>query len=272
MGDNLMKKVNIKNIVIGEGHPKICVSLIGRDEKELEEGLDNILEAKKIDNGKNFDEVNIDIVEFRGDFFQGLNDKKRLTDVLKRLQEKLTDKIFLFTIRSEAEGGERLGFEAPAINDINEFVIKNHLADMVDVELFSDDDSVKKIIKLAKEEQVKIIMSNHDFKTTPPKDEIVGRLQTMESLGADIAKIAVMPENRRQLITLLDATWTIQEKKVGVPIVTMSMGKCGAISRITGEIFGSAITFASVGDASAPGQIPYGVMGSALGIVSKYCI
>jgi 3-dehydroquinate dehydratase-1 len=40
------------------------------------------------------------------------------------------------------------------------------------------------------------------------------------------------------------------------PLISMSMGSLGSISRIAGENFGSAVTFATVGAASAPGQFP----------------
>jgi 3-dehydroquinate dehydratase-1 len=257
-----MKKVNIKNITIGEGKPKICVPLVGKTEDEIEHQLDKILAAGS--NG------GIHIVEFRGDFFEGLNDEKRLGSILKKLGERLADIILLFTIRSETEGGAKLSFTSPSVNEINEFVISNQLADMVDIELFSGEE-VRTLCDMAHKKNVKIIMSNHDFKTTPPKGEIIRRLEMMGHMGADIAKIAVMPEDKRHLATLLDATLIMQERDIDTPVVTMSMGRMGAISRITGEIFGSAITFASVEKASAPGQIPYDVMGQALEIVSEYC-
>jgi 3-dehydroquinate dehydratase-1 len=236
---------------------------VGRTEEELERQLEKILAAAC--------SRDIHIVEFRGDFFEGLNDEKRLEDVLKRLQGRLTDIILLFTIRSEAEGGEKLSFTSPAINEINEFVISNQLADMVDIELFSAEEKVRCLCALARDKGVRIIMSNHDFKATPSKGEIIRRLELMGHMGADIAKIAVMPQDKRQLATLLDATLIMQERDADTPVVTMSMGRLGALSRITGEIFGSAITFASVDKTSAPGQIPYDVMGQALEIVSEYC-
>ena len=39
------------------------------------------------------------------------------------------------------------------------------------------------------------------------------------------------------------------------PIITMSMGALGAVSRLSGEAIGSAMTFANPGKASAPGQV-----------------
>jgi 3-dehydroquinate dehydratase-1 len=265
-----MRQVNIKNITIGGGRPKICVPLVGRTQEELWQQLDEILKASG--GGEAYPDKRIDIVEFRADFFQDLNDESVLRQVLEKLQSRLEDKVLLFTVRSENEGGEHLGFVGPTINEINKFVIENNLADMVDVELFSGEEEVRKLCALAKSKNVKIIMSNHDFKTTPPEREIVRRLEMMESFGADIAKIAVMPEDKRQLVHLLDATLIMQERDVDTPIVTMSMGKTGALSRITGGIFGSAITFASVGKASAPGQIPYDTMGRVLQIIDDYCV
>lgn len=262
-----MQYIKIKNKIIGFDTPKVCVPIVARTEGEIEEQLDKIIGTSQSCDA----DSRIDIVEFRGDYFEGLDDKARLTDVLKHLGEKLADIILLFTIRSEAEGGEHLMIDVTGINDINEYVIKNRLADIVDLELFSGAEKIESLCDLAKENNVRIIMSNHDFKTTPNTDEIVNRLRMMQDLGADIAKIAVMPENRVQLMWLLNATVIMNEQYADIPIVTMSMGKLGAVSRVTGQVFGSAITFAALENASAPGQIPLREMNKALGIVDKYC-
>jgi len=77
----------------------------------------------------------------------------------------------------------------------------------------------------------------------------------MEQLGADIAKIAVMPRNSEDVAVLLGVTSEASETMF-CPVITMSMGGQGVISRMAGQIFGSAVTFGTVGQASAPGQIP----------------
>ena len=196
---------------------------------------------------------------------------ERLSKLLSRLQERLQEVILLFTIRSESEGGEKLGFKEPCVNDINEYVIQNKLADIVDLELFSGEERVSELCELAKENGVSIIMSNHDFNTTPDIEEMINRLCRMQELGADIAKLAVMPENKLQIMDLLKATVVMSGQYAKVPIVTMSMGKNGAVSRITGQIFGSAITFACLENASAPGQIELEDMKNALRFVDTYC-
>ena len=86
------------------------------------------------------------------------------------------------------------------------------------------------------------------------KDEIVRRLCKMQELGADIPKIAVMPTCRRDVLTLLCATEEMYTEHADRPIITMSMAGTGLISRLCGEVFGSALTFGAAKKASAPGQ------------------
>lgn len=243
-----MTNVEIKGKIIGQGKPKICVPLTGKTKEDILAQADCILSSEQVKH--------IDMVEFRGDFFEGLQDMNALEDILKVLQGKFADIILLFTIRSESEGGEHLDFVVPTIQDINAFVIENELADMVDVELFSGDEICSKLISLGKEHNVHIIMSNHDFATTPSVDEIVNRLTKMQSLGASIAKIAVMPENTVQVADLLKATAIMSNQHSDTPVVSISMGKLGSISRVSGELFGSSITFATLEHSSAPGQLP----------------
>lgn len=78
----------------------------------------------------------------------------------------------------------------------------------------------------------------------------------MQDLGADIVKFAVTPRSERDVLRLLDATLAMKEDHNTTPVITMSMGKLGVISRICGEVFGSAVTFGTAGKASAPGQLP----------------
>jgi len=78
----------------------------------------------------------------------------------------------------------------------------------------------------------------------------------MQDMGADIAKIAVMPNSTTDVLTLLIATAEMFERYADRPLITISMSPRGVITRLTGELFGSAATFGSVDKTSAPGQIP----------------
>ena len=85
---------------------------------------------------------------------------------------------------------------------------------------------------------------------------IIRSLVKMQELGCDLVKYAVMPQSERDVLTLLDTTLTMKEEYSDTPVVTMSMGHLGVVSRICGQVFGSAITFGTAGKASAPGQLP----------------
>ena len=80
-------------------------------------------------------------------------------------------------------------------------------------------------------------------------------LQNMDILGGHILKLAVMPSCARDVSALLSVTAEMKQRTAR-PLITMSMGKLGAVSRFTGSVFGSALTFGTVGKSSAPGQIP----------------
>ncbi len=138
---------------------------------------------------------------------------------------------------------------------MNQLVVESGLADLIDVEVFSGDEVVNDLVRTAHENEVKVIGSNHDFEKTPSKEEIIRRLQKMQELDVDLPKIAVMPKKKEDVLTLLVATEEMNRKYADRPIITMSMAGDGVISRLCGEVFGSALTFGAAGQASAPGQI-----------------
>ena len=112
-------------------------------------------------------------------------------------------------------------------------------------------------------------MSSHNFDRTPEVDSLMQKFRSMDSLEADIMKVAVMPEDYQDLLNLLSFTVQAKHEYAQKPIVTMSMSSIGLTSRLVGEQFGSAITFAAVGKASAPGQIDYQELNQMLDIIHK---
>jgi 3-dehydroquinate dehydratase I len=236
-----MNTVKVKNIEIGSGVPKICVPIVGVTKDEI------IAEAKT------FDSIPVDVVEWRVDWFEGVFEFDKVEDVLKDLREALGETPILFTFRTSKEGGEK-AIEAEPYKELNIAAAKTGYVDLVDVEAFTGDEIVKAIVAAAHECGVKVVASNHDFDKTPEKDEIVRRLCKMQELGADIPKIAVMPTCRRDVLTLLCATEEMYTEHADRPIITMSMAGTGLISRLCGEVFGSALTFGAAKKASAPGQ------------------
>lgn len=249
--------VVVRNIEIGSGMPKVCVPIV---EKTREDVLST---AKAICS------TEADLVEWRADWYEDVSAFSEVIKTADMLRSILGETPLLFTFRSAREGGEKeLSLESYAT--LLESVAKTGFVDLIDVEVFSGDDAVKNIIQTAHAHGVKVIASNHDFEGTPAREELVARLCKMQDLGADILKIAVMPQTRSDVLTLLSVTEAMSSRHTSRPVITMSMGRTGTLSRLCGEVFGSAVTFASFGKVSAPGQIAIEDLKAGLRLLHKY--
>lgn len=256
-GEVIMKQiVEVRNIKFGEGMPKICVPLIGKN------NIDLIEEAKALKNLK------LDVVEWRIDHHQDVEDIEKMKEALNILRNELGEMPLLVTFRSKKEGGEKEVSDAYYVA-LNKAMAETGMADMIDVELFTGDELVKEIVDFAHEQGVKVVMSNHDFFKTPAKEEIISRLCKMQELNADLPKIAVMPQTTEDVLVLLSATNEMVTKHADRPIITMSMAGMGVISRLAGEVFGSALTFGAAKAASAPGQVPVEKLAQVLEILNE---
>lgn len=251
-----MNTVKVRNIEIGAGIPKICVPIVGVTREEILAAAENIKSTKA------------DVVEWRVDWYENIFDFTKTEATMQALREVLGEMPILFTFRTSKEGGEK-AIETEAYVELNQNAAKTGLVDLVDVEAFTGDDVVKAVVEIAHENGVKVIASNHDFHKTPAKEEIVSRLRKMQELGADIPKIAVMPQNKKDVLTLLAATEEMVSEYADRPIITMSMSGTGVISRLCGEVFGSALTFGAVGKVSAPGQMGIEDLTTVLGLLHK---
>lgn len=237
-----MNVVQVRKVRIGEGTPKICVSIMGRQLPLLIEEIAHLKTLK------------VDLVEWRLDYYDLVEDHESVIKTLQQIRQNLEEMPLIVTFRTLKEGGQK---EIP-LNDyvrLYQAIIETQLSDLIDVELFQGETVVKELITFAHQHDVKVIGSNHDFKQTPSKEEIIKRLCRMQDLGADITKVAVMPQNAEDVLTLLLATYEMVTHYATQPVITMSMSKLGLISRLTGNLFGSAITFGANQALSAPGQI-----------------
>lgn len=246
--------VTVKNITFQEGETLICVPLIGKTwMRYWVTPTARSMPALILSNGalttlpsQRDGPVMAALAEIRG--------------ALKALP-------LLFTFRSKKEGGET-ELSDEAYFALNREAARSGLVDVIDIELFNDEAQIRALVDDAHAAGVKVIMSNHDFHKTPAQEDIIYRLRRMQDLGADLPKIAVMPQSPQDVLTLLAATLTMKEKYATRPLITMSMGKSGGVSRVTGRLFGSAMTFGTVGQASAPGQIAIAKLREVMDILS----
>ena len=207
-------------------------------------------------------------MEWRADWYEDVTDCEKIKECLEELRCILGELPLLFTFRTAEEGGEA-ALDTESYMELNHTAISSGCVDLVDVELFTGDNYVLRMISTARQYGVKVIASNHDFEKTPGRETIISRLCKMQELGADILKIAVMPQSKEDVMRLLLATDEMASEYAQQPIVTMSMGELGVLSRLCGEQFGSAITFGSAGKASAPGQIEAAELKKVLEILHR---
>lgn len=247
---NILKTLKKRDIIIGEGKPKVAVSVTGKTAEEI------------ISIAKNIDPSLVDILEWRADYYDDVFIIENVLDILKELRNQTADMLIIFTFRTRSEGGEK-DVELRYYIDLNKAVAKSKYVDLVDIEFFLDEVSVKETIQYIQKQGISVIGSNHDFRSTPSIEDIIKRAVTCKKLGADIIKLAFMPNTVEDVICLLSATNYIY-KNIDKPVITMSMGKLGIISRISGETFGSSVTFAAMNKASAPGQMPVERLNSIL--------
>lgn len=250
--------VQLGDMKIGEGMPKICVPI-------MEETQEKILNrAQEVD--KNL----VDLVEWRVDAYQNVEDIQAVIQTASLLKSILGSMPVLMTFRTAREGGEReISFEA--YETLLCEVAKSKNVDLIDVEVFRGYDKMQRIrkdwrvadscnqgVKMLLQKlsaDVTVVGSYHDFDKTPAREEILRRLFFMEKLGVDILKIAVMPQEKEDVICLMETTLLAKRLIVDKPIITMSMGDLGKITRMSGESFGSDVTFGCMQKESAPGQI-----------------
>lgn len=253
----MTKVLNIKGIAIGEGRPKLIVPTTGELASEMLASVQKLAAVKEID-----------VVELRLDYLVNALDKTAVAALTRQVAEHLPEKILLVTFRTQAEGG------AAAISDADYGqlyleILQNGSVDLLDLEMFRSEAIVREVVSQAHKQGVSVVMSSHDFEKTPPKEEIVRRLRQQQTLGADILKIATMPQNAGDVLNLMAATWEVHSQHSDKPLLTMAMGGVGVASRLLGELTGSALTFGMVGKTSAPGQIAAADLHTVLEIIHQ---
>jgi len=249
-----MDTVKIRGVVIGEGAPKICATITQTDEAGI------------LEQAAAADREPCELIEWRADYYDtgaaakraGRYDVDSYAEILEKIRT-VTGKPVIFTMRTADEGG----IAEMDRNDYCDFVrnaAEVSQADIIDVEAFGGDsgfegEKMTFIVSYIYDQDKKVILSNHDFKRTPDPEEIVRRLCIMNSLDADISKVAFMPENDEDVLKLLEAARIMKDNYADKPFIAISMGEAGQASRVCGGSFGSAISYATIGAPSAPGQM-----------------
>lgn len=245
--------VTVRGIELGRARPEIIVPIVGDDHEAV------------LEQARSAVETPARVIEWRLDRFRpDLGDpaahRAAAQETLTALRAELgADRALLATLRTAAEGGEReIGDEdllrlLEALMTPRRAGMQAHV-DLVDIETSRPPQTVAQVIEVAARSGVMVIGSFHDFRSTPSEEELVETLRSQRRAGVDIPKIAVTPHDARDVLAVMSAGLTVAADGLG-PHIAISMGPLGAVTRVAGETFASAATFASVGRASAPGQL-----------------
>jgi 3-dehydroquinate dehydratase I len=236
--------------------PLVCAPLVGATREALLEEAALVRAAGP------------DIFEWRVDFFRELGDAKAVVDAAQALRRALPGIPLLFTRRSATEGGQRVAITEEAVVGIYEAVCAAGCAELVDYEMSNAQARMAAVREASRRHGIGLVCSFHDFQQTPSAAALAAQFQRAQELGADVAKVSVMPKSPEDVLTLLAATLKASQA-LDIPLISMSMGALGALSRISGFAFGSALTFGVGAGSSAPGQMPIADLRAAIEITRK---
>jgi 3-dehydroquinate dehydratase-1 len=232
----------IKGKIIGKGKPLVCVPVMESSKEEI------LRETRRLE------EAHTEMIEWRVDAFENVESPNAIREILNEMKHIIKESILVYTFRSKNQGGCK-ALSAADIYDIHQVAAESDVVDFIDVEYFEAKNPQKEIAML-REMGAYVIASHHDFEQTPDPEVIRMLLEQIRESGADVVKLAVMPQNMWDVLHLLEETNRFHENHPDHPLITMSMGAKGGISRVAGEFFGSCVTFGAGGHASAPGQLP----------------
>lgn len=241
-----MSAVVVRGVAIGTGLPKIIVPIFAAALAEA------VAQAGRLADSA------ADLAELRLDPLRGedgsLPDAPALCRVMAQVRDAMPDGMpLLVTVRTAAEGGQR-PFAPGEYADLIRTLCAAGTADLIDMELHTAGDAMPELCAAAHQAGLAVVASMHDFDKTPPRADMIAALTAMREKGADICKLAVMPRTVTDAAELLAATADAKAAMPRTPLITMSMGPLGAVTRVCGGAFGSAATFGTAGASSAPGQ------------------
>lgn len=209
-----------------------------------------------------------DLLEWRIDYFGRIADTGEVLAAATDLRRAAAGIPILLTRRARREGGQPILLDEDSVLALYDALAASGRVDALDYEMGNAPEHVAQARALARRHGLPLVLSFHDFQATPPDAELDARFDRAQELGADVAKVAVMPQSMTDVHRLLGATLRASER-LPIPVVGMAMAGLGAVSRLCGGAFGSALTFAVGSAPSAPGQVPIAEVRAALAVLQR---
>ncbi|MBP2623027.1 type I 3-dehydroquinate dehydratase [Streptococcus oricebi] len=184
-----------------------------------------------------------DLIEWRADYLA----KEDILTVAPAIFEKFAGWELIFTLRSRKEGGHIQLTDEEYVSTIKE-IASLYQPDYIDFEYFSHKQVFEQMLEFSN-----LILSYHNFEETP--EDLMEILSELTSLTPKVVKVSVLAQNEQDVLDLMNYTLGFKTLNPQQEYVTVSMGSLGRYSRLVGDLTGSSWTFASLDEASAPGQL-----------------
>jgi 3-dehydroquinate dehydratase-1 len=251
------KSIMIRGKPLAGGRlPAVCTPLVGHAREQI---LAEVAQVKV---------KQPDLLEWRVDFFADIGNLAEVLSMAADIRHASGGIPLLFTRRSIREGGESIAVSEEYVVAMVCAVCEAGAVELVDFEMSSEPAHIAQVRAAAQAHGIVLVLSSHNFRLTPPPDVLRQRFAQAQDLGADVAKVAVMPQHLEDVLNVLSATLE-SSQSLDIPLISMSMGPQGALTRLIGGVFGSALSFAVGASSSAPGQIPIEDLSAVLSILGK---
>ncbi len=185
-----------------------------------------------------------DFIEIRVDYLEDMNID--FSDVVSKTPVPL-----ILTVRKSDEGGLFKFGEKVRIQIIEKCIKAKPR--FVDLELSINGSTLKKLLELAEQNKVGVILSFHSFKNTPKREMLVQKIREAAQKGVELVKIVTLA--KEVIDNLIVLSLPQEGNNFGIKIISFCMGERGIISRALCPFFGSYLTYAALGTSTAPGQI-----------------
>ncbi len=225
----------------------------------------SIPDEKKILNMvQKANQTGADLLELRLDAFDFKN-KEKLFGIAQEIRKK-TSLPIIATLRSPKEQGRQV-LKSDWNDDERKEIYEKLLpiVDCIDIELSSNSIN-QALIKHAHKLQKKVILSYHDFHSMPQEKEILLLVKKFKQLSGDIFKIAGLANSWEETIRFLYTCSRLNS----INRIFIAMGEIGKFSRIAGFCFGSCLTYGSLSQKTAPGQIPIATLSRQLKMLYSF--
>ncbi|MGT2800648.1 type I 3-dehydroquinate dehydratase [Streptococcus marmotae] len=223
---------------------KIVVPIMPRSIEDVENIDVNRLEAA-------------DLIEWRADYLP----KEEILRVAPAVFEKFVGREVIFTLRTSREGGHIELSDAEYIQLLKE-IASLYQPEYIDFEYYSHKEVFEEMLAFPN-----LVLSYHNFVETP--ENYMEIMSELTSLSPAVVKMAVMAHTEQDVLDVMNYTRGFKTLNAEQAYATMSMGKLGMLSRIAGSITGSCWTFASLDEASAPGQLSLANMQKILTVLEE---